>query len=282
MDELLAYLKARDSEQDRQKWLDQRGYADPRHPAFLLNARTRRLFPKNDDDADLAGRTPLAVFVALPEPPLTEVIDTSQEAVWEWMNDPRRCYEPTHGGFLRGTPRIAFDGIVWDKDRSGIRSYLAVERSGVVEMALGTRIYKAWKQRIFIRFTPLIGYLWQFLGFAGDYYKTFGQTKPFTLFVGMRETDGAFLAGLAKGWKDPTSQECGWEAFPQCQEPGILVRKDKLGPAIAPELARDVVREVATKIDNAWGERIPRCYIKATHDPSQPFDIDTFHQLSSI
>src|ERR1700722_1822605 len=114
MDELLTYLKERDAAREREEWLRRRGYADPRHADFLLNPRTRRLSPRAEQRRDLADRFPLAVFLALPDSPFTEIVDPARDEFWAWLNDhTSRRYEPVpKQPFLRGSTKPMLDGVL--------------------------------------------------------------------------------------------------------------------------------------------------------------------------
>ena len=89
----------------------------------------------------------------------------------------------------------------------------------------------------------------------------------------MKGTEGALLHNLGVGWTEP--KESGRRAYrPTCNIPNVQVIKELRNATIdAADIAK-IVREVATRVDNAWGQREARCYNNIKHDPTEQFPIN--------
>jgi hypothetical protein len=195
-------------------------------------------------------------------------------------------YEPEpRAQFLVGRPKAFLDGIIYEDERyardgSGRSSrFVAVERSGIVEMARTDAVYHPYKGRALYALTPIVGLLWQFLGFVASFYASFEQQRAFSLVVCIRGTEGAWLGGFGEGWAEPFSGFS--DSRPECPEPGLLIRRDGLSSTMDADALTVLIRDLATQIDNAWGVRSPRCYVHPDRDPGKPFAIKSFHSVLS-
>lgn len=236
-----------------------------------------------DPPRDLTKTRPMAVFLALPDSVGSPLLDPLNADLWRWADDrDKRRYPPLpQRSFLPDTLQPTANGyeVVTSVRGEGVelRSYLSVTRDGVIEMGIGEPTWFAHRDAFGFRLLPIVGDLWRFLGFVADLYASFKQERPFTLGFGLRGTQGALLGGLAQGWAEPQS---GMYA-PICREPGIWYQLDGLPPTLGPDEIGQVVRRVATVVDNAWGHRTSRCYVEARVDPAQPFDVQRYHSLVS-
>jgi hypothetical protein len=199
--------------------------------------------------------------------------------LYSWLKDPARKYAPIADatGFP-GEPKAMHNGVIMAetnyRNGRGLRRYLCVERSGIVELGLGASVCQTLNDEKGYLLTPIIAGVWHLLGFVSDFYAHVHQDRRFTLLLNMRETQNALLGGLADGWCHPWASS-DWK--PRCQEANIQIRHDELGPTLDADGAKDIAIEVAYGIESAWGaggpSTFPRCF-RITPDKKQgEFDL---------
>jgi hypothetical protein len=135
-------------------------------------------------------------------------------------------------------------------------SYLAVHRSGAVELELGDR--GAWERedrngneiRQF-NLISIIAYVWGMASVAERLVERTGVGGPFHLTVALVNTGGAVLGNLAEGWPEPHSFEnrvggCADEHLLWHWELAELPARDDLG---------ELALSVGDRLEDAWGVR---------------------------
>lgn len=107
----------------------------------------------------------------------------------------------------------------------------------------------------------LVRRIWQTLNFVAEVWYRLGILAPHLLAVNLRNTEGAILAGFARGWtgRDPTASVwVDFEDAPKCLEPNVQIRREFTAQDYE-EVARaganpsQQVRDLADDVCSAFG-----------------------------
>ena len=179
--------------------------------------------------------------------------------------------------------RTTLDGIILtdedyfpdDSQSKYIRRFISINRNGYLE--LGGNFAMKYKGDVYFAYIPMIGFFWQFLGFVLELYRLEGLHSPFKVMLNMKGTEGALLYSLGNGWLEPLGDMR--EYRPLCQEHNIQIIKQLRSSAVDDSAIAEITKEVAERIDNAWGQRETRCYNHPKFDPSEGFQINKMRRF---
>lgn len=260
-------------------YLGSNGYGDPSSYVFAENTYTRLLgivIRRPEYKREIVQAEHFVTFVACPNIIFDDYIDTSRDELWNWLDINNRRYPPDIGGiFLPNEKRTTLDGIVLSDDKYQIGDiqlnliprFLRINRNGYLEM--GCSLARKHGDDIAFAFVPTVGYFWQFINFVVELYRQENVNTPFKIMLNMKGTENALLYSLGKGWSEPIGE--GREYRPRCIENNIQIIKEIKSADIEEGEVEKIVREVATQIDNAWGQREPRCFNNIKSDAQQQF-----------
>lgn len=179
------------------------------------------------------------------------------EQFWEWIDehdtvivDSRRI----RFGTQRYPTAYAAAIVNGYSQREPWNSYLAVHRSGAVELGLGRR--GGWDHRDRednpVRIFNLIStvtYVWAVLAFAGYLSERAAMPGPWLLTIGARQTRGALLGNVGEGWAEPGQ----WEnEIGGCPDENLLWHIE-LSPPLDEEAQRKLALSVGDRFEDAWG-----------------------------
>lgn len=263
------------------EYLSSQGYVDPSSDSFADNAYTENLgmlIRHGMENREMVQARHFVSFVACPDILTDDIIDTSKDELWHWLDPNIRRYQPAPGMiFLPLVKTTTLDGIILaennyrigDSDTGYREFFIRINRNGFIE--LGCNLASQEEDEIGFAFVPMIGLFWQYLCFVNDLYTLGSMHMPFKIILNMKGTKGALLHNLGVGWIEPRRQ--GRSYRPTCNIPNVQIIKEFRSATIdAGDIAK-VVREVATRVDNAWGQREARCYNDVKHDPHKQFPI---------
>ena len=264
------------------EYLSSQGYYDPSSNTFAENIYTRQLGMRvREEQVPSTYKVPaghFATFIACPDFLTDDLIDTGKDELWDWLEPNNRRYQPDPGGILLPRDkRTTLDGIIIidedylpaDNQRKFQHRFLRINRNGYIE--LGANFAIKYKGDVYFAYVPMIGFFWQFLGFVIELYRLAGVHSPFKVMLNMKGTEGALLWSLGKGWLEPLGDMR--EYRPLCPEHNIQIIKQLRSSTVDDSAIAEIVREVATRVDNAWGQRETRCYNNPKHDPEEKFPI---------
>ena len=269
IDEVMAYLSSQ-------------GYADPSSSTFADNTYTKRLgfiIRGREVNREIVQAHHYTTFVAYPNILTDELINTSREEFWNWLDPNSRRYSPDSGGiFLPTDKRTTLEGIVLldERYRIGdtrtefIERFLRINRNGYIE--LGCNLANKQGDDIAFEFVPIIGIFWQFLGFVTDLYRLEGVHMPFKVMLNMKGTENTLIYNLGEGWREPYDRDINMYR-PTCLDTNIQIIEELRGADVDDSNIAEIVKRVATRVDNAWGQREPRCYNNANRDPDRQFPV---------
>lgn len=232
----------------------------------LLRARWHRALEAHAldraDRADFAEaalarrlRTVTTQVLLLPADPESATVDLDAE-LSEWLTGHQVVSIDDIGVRISASPsirRTAHAIALADGHEATWRSYLAVHRSGALEIGMGD--IGGWERRNnrdeparVISLAPVVARTWAMLTLAADLAARRSIVSPFQLTVGIRSHE-AQLAMLAEGWAEPDSFE---NNVGMCPEPALLwhIELDELPD---PGEAQAVAYAVGDRIEDAWG-----------------------------
>jgi len=264
-------------------YLSSQGYGDPSSNEFAENTYTKRLgliIRGRDVPREIVKADHYVTFVACPNVFMYDLIDTSSDELWSWLDPSSRRYPPDPGGIFLPMDKVTtLEGIVLMGENyyiggtrtEFIRVFLRINRNGYIE--LGGSLAAQDESDIAFAFVPIIGFFWQFLGFVTDLYRLEGIHMPFKVMLNMKGTEGLLLYNLGDGWLEPYDRDI--HPFrPTCLEPNIQIVKELRSATMGEDQIAEIVREVANLVDNAWGQREARCYNAPKRDPNRQLPIN--------
>ena len=252
--------------------LARRGCSDPYSSNFGGNPYTRRLATRTASPGSDPRRVPAEMWVGVVVLPTgSGDIQSQDRREWtSWLDPSTRWYQPDMGGlFVPYLVGPTFGGVACVAPHylegavADLQEYLLVGFDGAVELGFCPATTRDESQHIFWG-GQLVRRIWQTLNFVADVRSRLGTLAPHLLAVNIRNTEGAILAGFARGWtgRDPTVS--GWVDFedaPKCLEPNIQIRREFTAQDFE-EVARadanpsQQVRDLADDVCSALGLRI--------------------------
>lgn len=233
----------------------------------LLRARWRRTLDLNalDDarrsDFAFAGlatrlREPTVQVLLLPPDPDADALQID-DPLWAWLEAQKvvavegrmvrfgdQMYPTAHAAAL-----VSGYGSTepWN-------SYLAVHRSGAIELGLGDR--GGWERqnqegetvRMF-NLTSIVTYTWAMLTFSAALNDHVALAGPRQLTIAMRSTKGGLLGNVGEGWAEPNSFQ---NTVGGCLEEHLLWHLSVDGPPDEAAQKR-LAFAAGDRIEDAWG-----------------------------
>lgn len=281
--DILQHLLQKRREHKLQQLLESKGYSNPDDDSFGLNQWTRCLSRRDSSpnkeiqEDEYLYPDHLVSFLAIPSNWAQELIDTDSDELNSWFADNQWSYPPGAGApFIQAHMQACSEGLLLPKwghtRREGwLDSFLLIRRDGVIELGLGHETYSKYEKDTIFRLIGTVGRLWQYLGFLQVFFEMFlpGEPDSFLCIVNMRGTERALLGDLAEGWRSPYLHPVN-SFRPRCPDKNLQIRRACPAGISAAEIEK-LVRWFATRIDNAWGEYEPRCYVHRKRDEAQPF-----------
>ena len=255
-----------DSELVRARWrraLHGHALDDVRRADFALGGLAPRL------------REPTVQVLLLPPDPEGEVFSFDDE-LWAWIDAQKtvavggrtirfgdQSYPTAHAAALvRGYG-----------NREPWSSYLAVHRSGAIELGLGDR--GGWERqnregetvRMF-NLISIVAYTWAMLMFSAALNERDARSSPRQLTIALRGTRGALLGNVGEGWAEPDSFQ---NTVSGCLEEHLLWHLSIDEP---PDDAgqKQLAFGVGDRIEDAWGVTESR-YLARVGDRDGQLDV---------
>ena len=264
-------------------YLSSQGYIDHSSASFADNAYTKNLgllIRHRVETREMVHASRFVTFISCPSTLTDDIIDTLKDELWNWLEPNIRRYQPAPGLiFLPPVKTTTLDGImlaeynyrIGDNDTGYTEFFIRINRNGFIE--LGCSLASQNEDKIGFAFVPMIGLFWQFVCFVNELYIREGMHMPFKIMLNMKGTEGALLHNLGAGWTEP--HDTSRRAFrPTCNIPNVQIIKELRSPAVDTGDIAKIVQEIATRVDNAWGQREARCYNNIEHDPDRQFPVN--------
>jgi hypothetical protein len=234
----------------------------------LIRARWRRALerhalddPRRDDFATggLASRLDDNTFqiLLLPADPETVTV-TIDDKFWAWF-EARRTTEvfgrPVRFGAQRRPTAHAAAFVDTYGGGHPWNHYLAIHRSGAMEMGMGTR--GGWerddrdgqRRRVF-HLISIAAYTCAMLKVTAELDQRHEPAQPRLLTVALRDTAGAHLGNLGDGWAQPFAFDHRHDG---CAEPHLLWHHEVEGLDLLSTAPEEIAISVADRLEDAWG-----------------------------
>jgi len=207
--------------------------------------------------AGLAKRlgNPTVQVLLLPGDPETDVVNIGDE-VWEWLSTAAAV--TLDGSYVhfgdQKCPSAHAAVVVGTYSRENWNHYLALHRSGAIEVGLGdmggrrARTRAGDEFRVF-NLRSTVGWTWATLAFAEAARTRFEVDGPWQLTVALIGTEDALLGNLGEGWAEPDSFE---NEVGGCRDHHLMWHFE-LDELPVGDGQRDLALRVGARIEDAWG-----------------------------
>jgi hypothetical protein len=283
--ELLMFLKKQQAEEKLSRFLEAKGYADLQGDEFGLNQWTGRLQTryshKQEQNQPTRIEQPehLVSFISIPDDWQEECLDPNSKEFRQWLSGYQWQKLPRiNHPFSQPSIQACSEGIIltnWEdiSRKIFLEAFLLIRRDGICEYGFCKNAYYTHEDGTYFQFIQIVGCLWQFLAFIKDLQKQNSMQKvPEThIVVNLRGTKDAYLGDLAEGWKEPSNHS--FDSYrPRCIDKNLQIKR-RISTGDLTGSIEDIVLWFATRIDNAWGQFEPRCYVHQDIDETQPFAV---------
>jgi len=282
---LLSLLRQQKEELKLEHFLEVKGYSDPQCDDFGLNQWTCKLImghtssQEKSQDLEISQPAHLVSFLSVPIDWQEESIDTNSEDLRNWLIEYKwldisgsRSQSP----FSQKRIQACTEGLIQfqlleTSMEGGLEEFLLIRRDGVCEFGIGKNGYLLYEKDTIFHFIEIVGRFWQFLTFLKDFHEMYFNNKNtgIKIILNLRGTKNSLLGNLAEGWNEPITSSLN-SYRPKCNEKHLQIKRNIL-PNCSDYDVRDIVRWCATRIDNAWGQFEPRCYVSKELDEATPF-----------
>lgn len=236
-----------DSELLRARWrrtLDLHALNDARRADFALGGLATRL------------REPTVQALLLPSDPEAEALNID-DALWAWLEAQKSVAvdgRAVRFGDQKYPTAHAAALVSGYGSKEPWNSYLAVHRSGVIELGLGDR--GGWERqnregetvRMF-NLISIVTYTWAMLTFAAALDERVAPEGPRQLTIALRGTKGALLGNVGEGWAEPDSFQ---NTVGGCGEENLLWHLN-IEESPNDEAQKRLAYGVGDRIEDAWG-----------------------------
>jgi len=281
--DLLEFFKKQQEEMRLQRFLEGKGYSSPCRLDFGLNQWTNQLVLKRSNlNNEIQGQEEQAdhfvSFLSVPDCWQEECLDTNAEDLklwvsgYKWQNIPGMNYPTVQGKIQACSEGLILPQWIESSSKDGLEAFLLIRRDGICEYGMGKNAFYLYEQDTIFQFIHIVGRLWQFLPFINDLYRSFlkDHNPSVNIIVNLRGTKNAYLGNLAERWNEPVLSRSFDTFRPKCIDDHLQIQK-VISPGITENNIPEIVRWFATRIDNAWGQFEPRCYVSKQFDETAPF-----------
>ena len=195
-----------------------------------------------------------ARLVILPSDPERSDISFTGD-FWKWWetNQP----DPVSGSVAQWGSRnrtCSFAALnVDEQSRSEWRRYIALLRSGALEMTLGAEgafDLENPHRRLF-RLTIIVGRVWAALSLYGAVVERYDLTGPWQVGLALLRTEGALLSGFGRDWREPDGVV---GPFGDCFERNVWISRE-ISAWPSEGGIKDMAFDLGGRIEDAWGVR---------------------------
>lgn len=255
-----------DIELRRARWrrtLDRNALDDTRRSDFALGGLATRL------------REPTVRALLLPPDPDADVLPID-EPLWAWLETQKTIAvdgRPVRFGDQQYPTAHAAALVNGYGSTEPWNSYLAVHRSGALELGLGDR--GGWERqnrdgepvRMF-NLISVVTYTWAMLSFSAVLNDRVGLAGPSQLTIALRNTKGALLGNVGEGWAESDSFQ---NTVGGCPEDHLLWHLSIDEPP-GEEAQKRLAFAVGDRIEDAWG-MTQRRYLARVGDRDGHLDV---------
>jgi hypothetical protein len=174
---------------------------------------------------------------------------------WNWWETDRS--DPANGSVTRwgSLNRSCSSAALRIEERSTMewRRYIAVHRSGALEMVLGRdgAFDLENPARRMFRLTVIVGRVWAALSLYRAVIERHDPHGPWEVGLALLRTDGAILCCFGRDWREPTDV---YGPFGHCFERNVWISRE-LTAWPTEDGIKDLAFDLGGRIEDAWGVR---------------------------
>lgn len=255
---------------------------EPRASAELREAwrRWRVVRALDDPQAESFGGAREGVdpnpvrLLVLPADPDAHLVEFDDDFWAWWAAD---YDDPASGGATRwGAQRRP----TWDAGIVGHQHteaewwrYIALHRNAGLDAGLGRDCAIEYDDKRYFRLIAIVGRAWASLARYGQIVERYSPAGPWEITLSLLRTADAELANFGEGWAEP-GQGFGGSRH-QCQEPGLLLRREIAAWPAEADAIRDIAFSLGAQIEDAW-RNTERRFLARAGDLTDGFDRTRF------
>ena len=215
---------------------------------------------------------PFVLFASCPRY-LEERVDIASADFREWLN--QRDQIDLFGlniDFLDYNKEITSDSIRSIKaypneegNRIPIR-YIEVFRNGYIENGLGAEFMWSHKELgLMLQIAWFTAAFWLFMKFIKDTYAKLDYLDEISIIVALSDIKGITLHGFGNKnekikWTNPYDLSRGLDRLPTAKQKNFRFEKNIIISELGEQEIEDIVKDVALRVSNAFGETIAKCF----------------------
>ena len=215
---------------------------------------------------------PFVLFASCPRY-LEERVDIASADFREWLN--QRDQIDLFGlniDFLDYNKEITSDSIRSIKaypDEEGNRipiRYIEVFRNGYIENGLGAEFMWSHKELgLMLQIAWFTAAFWLFMKFIKDTYAKLDYLDEISIIVTLSDIKGITLHGFGNKnekikWTNPYDFSRGLDRLPTAKQKNFRFEKNIIISELGEQEIEDIVKDVALRVSNAFGETIAKCF----------------------
>lgn len=284
------FLETKNSIDEMKKFLEERNLINTRNDTFAVtplskeiseNTAKSRRFPE-----DFNGR-PFVLFASCPRY-LEERIDITSADFRSWLDTKDHIDLFDLGiDFLDYNKEVSSESIKSikesypDDDGNRIpRRYVEIFRNGYTETGFADDLIWPMRQennqniKILFQIAYFSASFWLFLKFIRDLYVKAGYSDEISIIIALSGIKGVTLHGFGKknnqlNWQNPYNTFADFNKIPTAKQNNFRFEKSVIVSELGDEEIEKIVKEVATRVSNAFGETILKCF-----DDNGHFDVN--------
>ena len=159
--------------------------------------------------------------------------------------------------------------------------YTEINRNGYLENGLGADLMWANKDILLLQLGRFTVAFWMFMKFTRNLYEKIGYSDEIDVIVALADIKDLMLHGFGKKnetikWLNPYDFMFG-EKKPICRQKNVKIEKNLMASDLNDENIEKIVKDVAVRTSNAFGENIAKCF-----DDSGQFDLETIRSFRNV
>lgn len=273
------FLESKNVEDEMREFLADRHLADVDDSEFAMTPLARELvrtwteLPYRELPDGFEGR-PRVIFSACPRY-LEERVDIASDDFRSWLdsNQSISLFHLNSVDFLDYNKEISAESIrsIKDLNRSmdddGVYRYVEISRNGYIEQGTGPELmWPHEKLGMLFQLTYFTAAFWLFVKFARAFYEKIGYVDEVVFNVALADVKGVILCGFGKknkgtNWAEPGSFFHDRPGRPiAARQKNIKIERSVMASELSDERIEVLVKDVAKRISNAFGEQIAKCF----------------------
>ena len=282
-------LESKTSIDEMKDFLDGRNLSDRRKDNFAITPLSEEIAKEISKTRKIPDDFEGKPFVLLASCPryLEERVDIASSEFHEWLSqkDQIELFD-FNIDFLDSNTKITADSIrsikekIFGEENQRMASrYVEIFRNGYVENGFGSElmyhvsidIYKdndKIDRRLFFHIAFFTAAFWLFMKFIRDFYSKIGYADEVSIVIALADIKGVTIHGFGnrnerEKWPQPyydSRYRYRSDKLPTAQNKNFKYEKNLIVSELSDEEIEKIVKEVALRVSNNFGETIAKCF----------------------